>query len=114
MAVTMIEATNLPCEDQEDEEFDIRVFESLRGEHEKQRNGEPSLLALSDFDFGKKCRDYCFDDPLGRVDRIGDGEIDTKDVVLEEDDDSDVPILDLFAGNFGMILDVIPDSEEVG
>lgn len=111
IAVTMIEAMNLPCEYLDDDEYE-RDFETFSSEHRKKMASDASLLVFSDFHFGEKQKDYCFDDPLGRTDRIDDGEIDSKDVMLEEDDDSDVPVLDLFAGNFGVSSDVFPDADE--
>ncbi len=92
IAATMIESMNIPCEEDEDEDED--------GRGRKKQGG-----LFSDFaDFGEKqTREYCFDDPLGRTDKIDD-EMDSnnKDVsVSEEDDDADAPVLDLFAGNFG-------------
>jgi len=89
IAATMIESMKIPCDDEEGDGRDIKKQEGV----------------LSDFaDFGDQhSREYCFDDPLGRTDRIGD-EMYTEhsDVaVFEEDDEADAPVLDLFAGNFG-------------
>lgn len=89
IAATMIESMKIPCDDEEED-----------GRSRKKQEG-----FICDFtDFGEQnSRDYCFDDPLGRTDRIGEEMYtDNSDVaVLEEDDEADAPVLDLFAGNFG-------------